>query len=67
MEKEIIIAIISGSAVILAAVITGVLQLINNRNKKASESISINQKSTGNNTNQIGIINNSKDGDENDK
>ena len=66
MEKEIIVAIISASAVILAAIITGVFAMIG-KNKKHTN---ISQKQKGQNNVQIGIQNNisgMRNGDGNDE
>ena len=66
MEKEIIVAIISASAVVLAAIITGVFAMIG-KNKKHTN---ISQKQKGQNNVQIGIQNNisgMRNGDENDE
>ena len=66
MEKEIIVAIISASAVVLAAIITGAFAVIG-KNKKHTN---ISQKQKGQNNVQIGIQNNisgMRNGDENDE
>ena len=66
MEKEIIVAIISASAVVLAAIITGVFAMIG-KNKKHTN---ISQKQKGQNNVQIGIQNNisgMRNGDGNDE
>ena len=66
MEKDIIVAIISASAVVLAAIITGVFAMIG-KNKKHTN---ISQQQKGQNNVQIGIQNNisgMRNGDENDE
>ena len=56
MEKEIIVAIISAIAVVLAAIITGIFSIFS-KNRKGTN---ISQKQKGQNNMQIGIQNNIK-------
>ena len=56
MEKEIIVAIISAIAVVLAAIITGIFSKFSKKRKGTN----ISQKQKGQNNMQIGIQNNIK-------
>ena len=59
MEKEIIVAIISASAVVVAALIAGVFSLVKKSNENQSSNLKIKQRQgIGNKGNQIGIQNN---------
>ena len=59
MDKEILVAIISASAVVLAALIAGVFSLVKRGKENKSTNISIKQKQTFfNKGDQIGIQNN---------
>ena len=59
MEKEIIVAIISASAVVVAALITGIFSIVKKSKDHRSSSTKINQRQgLGNKGTQIGIQNN---------
>lgn len=59
MEKEIIVAIISASGVVLAALIAGVFSLVKRNKENENTNINIKQKQTlFNKGNQVGIQNN---------
>ena len=59
MEKEIIVAIISASGVVLAALIAGVFSLVKRSKENKNTNINIKQKQTlFNKGNQVGIQNN---------
>ena len=73
MEKEIIVAIISASGVVLAALIAGVFSLVKRSKENENTNINIKQKQTlFNEGNQVGIknnygFNNSTTGDKKDE
>lgn len=58
MNTEIIVAIIGASAVIFAAVITGIFSFFSKVKDKESSKIRLTQKQYGENNTQIGIQNN---------
>ena len=60
MSTEVVVAIIAGSATVLAAITTGIFELIK---KNKDKNIKIKQKQKGSNNIQIGLINQEDKGD----
>ncbi|MBM6937334.1 hypothetical protein H7U37_02175 [Pseudoflavonifractor phocaeensis] len=58
MNTEIIVAIISAAAIIIAALIAGIFSLISKGKNKESNNIRLEQKQSGKNNTQVGIQNN---------
>ena len=58
MNTEIIVAIISAAAIIIAALIAGIFSLISKGKNKESNNIILEQKQSGKNNTQVGIQNN---------
>lgn len=58
MNTEIIVAIISAAAIIIAALIAGIFALISKGKNKESNNIRLEQKQSGKNNTQVGIQNN---------
>lgn len=62
MSTEVVVAIIAGTATVLAAIITGIFELLK---KNKGKNIKIKQKQKGSNNIQIGLINREEKGDKN--
>lgn len=58
MNTEIVVAIIGAAAVIIAALISGLLSLVSKENPKESNNIKLKQKQSGKGNTQVGIQNN---------